>query len=263
MPKNVTSGKNAGGQPSSEPASTLSRLIRERGISYTALANSIGTTRQTVSNYASGAISPPSDMLVKIADYFGVTTDYLLGRTTCSTDTRDKRAACDYTGLSEEAVENLLKLRDTSQSHGIKMLSFILEREPYIDFLLKLTAMYEDVADLRRLIHKATEPLSNDYWDLNGFGLDIDLTYEHLTFTSSQAHLASLCFSEDIYKANRELARAKKASIFIADYLDRGLREGFITGPVDSDFAEDYSFDEEDSGSYASFDEDGQEGEDE
>ena len=44
------------------------------------LGNKLSIAKQTVSNWENNNILPSIDMLIKIADYFGVTTDYLLGR---------------------------------------------------------------------------------------------------------------------------------------------------------------------------------------
>ena len=43
-------------------------------------ANKLSVAKQTVSNWENNNIQPSIDMLIKIADYFGVSTDYLLGR---------------------------------------------------------------------------------------------------------------------------------------------------------------------------------------
>lgn len=71
------------------------------------LAEAIGCSRQTVSLYANGNASPDAEKLKLIADFFHVSTDYLLGRTNAKTQNADLRAICDYTGLSEKAVSEL------------------------------------------------------------------------------------------------------------------------------------------------------------
>lgn len=68
------------------------------------LAKETGRTRQTVSQYVNGISESGYDILVKIADYFGVSTDYLLGRSTIKTVDTSAQAAIEYTGLSEENV---------------------------------------------------------------------------------------------------------------------------------------------------------------
>jgi transcriptional regulator with XRE-family HTH domain len=44
------------------------------------LAAYLGVTPKTVSFYELGQRFPPHDIICKLADYFGVSTDYLLGR---------------------------------------------------------------------------------------------------------------------------------------------------------------------------------------
>lgn len=41
----------------------------------------LGVTYQTIYKYEKDIAIPPADAIVKLAEYFGVTTDYLLGRT--------------------------------------------------------------------------------------------------------------------------------------------------------------------------------------
>lgn len=54
------------------------RLIK--GISQQEIADYLHCTSVTYSRYENGSRSPSLDLLVKLADYFDVTLDYLLGR---------------------------------------------------------------------------------------------------------------------------------------------------------------------------------------
>lgn len=45
------------------------------------LADYLNVSRQSIGGYENGTTLPPVDILVKIADKFNVTCDYLLGRT--------------------------------------------------------------------------------------------------------------------------------------------------------------------------------------
>lgn len=58
----------------------LKRLRLEKNILQNEIANIIGTTRQQVSRLESGENEPKIEYLVKLADYFGCTIDYLVGR---------------------------------------------------------------------------------------------------------------------------------------------------------------------------------------
>lgn len=83
----------------------LRGLIDEADIPQSALADHIGVTRQAVSAYSLGSSLPDIDKFEGIADYFDVSTEYLLGRTDIKKADASKQAAAKYLGLSEEAVD--------------------------------------------------------------------------------------------------------------------------------------------------------------
>lgn len=55
-------------------------LREAKGLSQSAFAKDFGVAQSTVGNWESGTREPNVDTIQKIADYFGVTVDYLLGR---------------------------------------------------------------------------------------------------------------------------------------------------------------------------------------
>ena len=59
----------------------LKELRKKKGISQQRLATDLNTTQNTISRYETGEREPGIDDLTKIADYFKVSVDYLLGRT--------------------------------------------------------------------------------------------------------------------------------------------------------------------------------------
>lgn len=59
----------------------LKELRKSREMSQSELAGLIGVSRSTVSMWEIGASQPDNELLVKIADIFRVSVDYLLGRT--------------------------------------------------------------------------------------------------------------------------------------------------------------------------------------
>ena len=58
----------------------LKRLRKERKLTQTELGNIINVTKVSISGYENGDRTPDTDNLRRLADFFGVTTDYLLGR---------------------------------------------------------------------------------------------------------------------------------------------------------------------------------------
>ena len=59
----------------------LTSLREERGIYQKELAAILKVSVGTISNYENNVHFPDQEALIQLADYFGVTTDYLLGRT--------------------------------------------------------------------------------------------------------------------------------------------------------------------------------------
>ena len=57
----------------------IRELRTERNITQVALAKELSVSKQSVSNWENDNIQPSIDMLIKIADFFSVSTDYLLG----------------------------------------------------------------------------------------------------------------------------------------------------------------------------------------
>lgn len=59
----------------------IRELREERELKQKQVAQILGITQQSYSNYETGAHEFPSRHLVRLAEYYGVTTDYLLGKT--------------------------------------------------------------------------------------------------------------------------------------------------------------------------------------
>lgn len=60
----------------------LMQLRQEKHLSQAELGNEIFVSGGTISNYENGVHYPDVEKLVKLADYFHVSIDYLLGRST-------------------------------------------------------------------------------------------------------------------------------------------------------------------------------------
>lgn len=68
-------------------------------LSQVELASALGVSKQCISNWENDYIQPSVEMLIKIAKYFNVTTDYLLGLTGDNTVNMD--------GLTEKEMAHI------------------------------------------------------------------------------------------------------------------------------------------------------------
>ncbi len=74
----------------------IRRFRQVAGKSQVRMAQDLGVTKQCISNWENNNILPSVDMLIKLAKYFSVSTDCLLGL--------DDRQTLDVTGLTDEQV---------------------------------------------------------------------------------------------------------------------------------------------------------------
>lgn len=100
-------------------ATRLRKLIEENNISKNQLSEEIGVSRQAISQYCDGSTIPNADKLLKIAEFFNVSLDYLVGRTENFTTDDKLRFVCDYTGLNQNTVEYLREAIQHSKAHEL------------------------------------------------------------------------------------------------------------------------------------------------
>ncbi len=108
-------------------AQRLKVLRKERGITQQQLADGVGISKGGLSYYENAGRTPDISILERFADYFGVTTDYLLGRTNAQTQKAKLQSVCNYTGLSDKAVNLLSDLKENSPAQ-LRVINFLLEQ---------------------------------------------------------------------------------------------------------------------------------------
>ena len=96
-------------------------LRREKNITADELGEIVGVSRFSVSNWETGRNQPNNDILIKLAEYFNVSVDYLLGITDIPhTDVQlDEFQVALYNGteeLTDEQKEDLLQYVDYLKS---------------------------------------------------------------------------------------------------------------------------------------------------
>lgn len=88
-------------------ADNLRFLRQSRQLNQVQLSQKIGVKKQTISNWESGNIMPSVRMLEKIADFYNVTTDFLLDRTIIS---QEKQFTLDVNGLNDKQLRLVKQL---------------------------------------------------------------------------------------------------------------------------------------------------------
>ncbi len=80
----------------------LKQLRKNHNLTQQELGSRIGISKAVISKYENGMSYPTFDMLIKIADYFKVTIDYLLGV--------EKRKTIDVSNLQSTQIEALHRI---------------------------------------------------------------------------------------------------------------------------------------------------------
>lgn len=103
----------------------LTKLREEKGLTQKKLAKLLNMSNGTISNYENNVHSPDPNTLCRLADFYGVTTDYLLGRTNYRypPDILKEYITTDYT--VQNIVNTLLVLDPLSRSAVIKYVNYL------------------------------------------------------------------------------------------------------------------------------------------
>lgn len=101
----------------------LKELRVKNGYNQRQLAEKLGYKQNTISQWENGRNSMDADTVIEIADFFGVTADYLLGRA------EQPGAAMDMLKMRLIYVFNLLN--DSGKREAIKRVSELSELDKY------------------------------------------------------------------------------------------------------------------------------------
>lgn len=80
----------------------IKKLRIARGLNQVEFAKILCVTKQCVSNWENDNVVPSIEMLCKIADFFNVSTDYLLGR--------NERRVIEVSNLTEEQIGHITSI---------------------------------------------------------------------------------------------------------------------------------------------------------
>lgn len=97
-------------------------LLRERGITSYRVAKDTGITSATLSDWKNGKSQPKVDKLQKIADYFGVSLDYLCGKEE-ETVQKEKAPGISSEGLTDSEREALAMWRTLSPEEQVAQMA--------------------------------------------------------------------------------------------------------------------------------------------
>lgn len=89
----------------------LKKLRGKKGVSQQRLADSLGISQQSINKYENHSVEPDISTLIKLADYFNTSIDYLVGHTELDRIIESVKS-CDLNGDEYRLIENYRKIND-------------------------------------------------------------------------------------------------------------------------------------------------------
>lgn len=90
----------------------MKELRQKKGISMDELAKALDVSKSRINMWENNGSVPRSDILIKIAEYYGVPTDYLLGNNSTSESPTDAKLNALQRNLGKLNEEELKKAED-------------------------------------------------------------------------------------------------------------------------------------------------------
>lgn len=113
------------------------RLLQKHNLSAYKVSKLTGVTQSTLSDWKRGRSTPKTDTLQKLADYFGVSVDYLMGRETEEPNATDKEN--NPIVLDDDALELLEELKERPEMRTL----FSVSRKATKEDILKAVKIIE------------------------------------------------------------------------------------------------------------------------
>lgn len=99
-------------------AKTLINLREVNFLTQTDIAHHLHLSSSTISHYEKGITVPPTEIIFRLAEFYDVTTDYILGRCASKTNLNDTYALQLTNKMTiGDAVEIMTKMNDAEREH--------------------------------------------------------------------------------------------------------------------------------------------------
>ncbi len=145
--------------------SFLKELRKEKGLTQEQLAESLGTSRRTVSRWETGSNMPDLDILIDIADFYGVELRELL-------DGERKSEK-----MNKELEETVLKVADYSNDEKIKLTKYM-----HWVFILGLIAVFTNF--IMNIFEPANPSAVFDFFEGMSLGISTGIIFLGVLATS-------------------------------------------------------------------------------
>ncbi|MCY8035592.1 helix-turn-helix domain-containing protein [Bacillus sonorensis] len=108
----------------------ITALRKEAGLTQEQLAKRLNITRSALSQYELGSRNPDYDLLLKIADFFEVTVDYLLGKPKSVSVVKEEKASYNVDDPDLQiAFREASDFSEEAKQQAIDFIKYLKEKE--------------------------------------------------------------------------------------------------------------------------------------
>lgn len=132
------------------------------------VANEIGITRVALGYYEKGERKPDIEILYRIADFYKVSSDYLIGISDVKTQDIEIKGIASKTGLSEKNIEKICNFNERLRQY-IEPLNLIIQSLNFTTALHYASKYIQDVKILNILDKKRNEQRVEAFSEPDGF----------------------------------------------------------------------------------------------
>ena len=177
----------------SKKETNIYKLRKERGKTQEEIAKLIGCTAKTYRGYETGEQPPYVVHLITLADYYHVSTDYILDRSTFRTPERNFIG--NITGLSDVAIQHLKTVHEVfPQDTEIRFLNFLLSGSRFSH----LTYLFDTFISPTMIVLLAEDPASGELTPVTEEAFNSDATIPRKVMIDFNKDAIGLGFSKDM-----------------------------------------------------------------
>ena len=149
-----------------EIGAIIGKLRSDAGETQQELADSLGVKRETVNQWEKGTRQIKADAIKKLAQHFNTSADFLLGLTGANTGDKNLQFVCDYTGLSENSIREILRAKSFFRKKNTSNTLVNNFVSGYFSTIMFYLSRVQESAEQAEKIIAQTQ---RDYPDLNAF----------------------------------------------------------------------------------------------
>ena len=203
----------------------------------TAIAEELDVSRPTISNWLLGHCEPDQAAALRIAKHYNVSVNWLQGLSDNPTTDTSIEAICNYTGLSEAALNSLVQLMNndnlglTNKGTSYKECINSFFTNPNFEPLIIALKLYFSTLHKRNsLQQKLSQELKNENTPIKDINKQAaDITYQAIT-TLKDISTNKADYASKLSRCNEDLEiaefRVQKSMSNILSYYNNDKKEG-------------------------------------